>query len=278
MASSERSKDRDLFAIRHLLALRERIAPFGITRGPAVRRRLNWTAARGALADFNEKHARRRSKAVHRGAAKGGGSGGLSRFAVVRARLAAFVRDGGVPRVTTVQSPDARKDLEKDVKLACARYVDALHRDLVGPLDAVVAEAKALCPGVDEVRADRLSPAQLTELKGVEVAQFDHVAETLRRTRRSATAILEGLDAHLALYLENPTTRKVLVKPAKDRAAKSLADYKAFAHALFSAKPLGDVVDGGPPPPGAAGDDDDRRMEALKPHFDVLANALSTTT
>ena len=197
---------RDLFAVKHLLALRERVVPYGISYGALVRRKLNWAAARPA-----QNYAPRAPKA----------RGGI---------LGKWLR-AALPTVDESRE-DARHELESELKARCADFVKHTKRAYVADLDDYLAAVAAALP--KDASVLDASPAIVSKLRGLPLAQPAHIGHVLRTALDAATTHAATLDAALALFLDNANTRALLLKPAKHRASQTLADFKATAAVLLA--------------------------------------------
>uniref|UniRef100_A0A7S3JYL1 Conserved oligomeric Golgi complex subunit 3 C-terminal domain-containing protein n=1 Tax=Aureoumbra lagunensis TaxID=44058 RepID=A0A7S3JYL1_9STRA len=225
------SSAEDLWLIAQLLALREALPqsknqPPGAspTSSASVQRRsLNWTAARGALAEFNAKNQSTTNKRKHQTSS--------SRFAIIRKKLSSFVQNG-LPRLMETTG-GARRTIHNELATVTKRFIHNAHLGLVSPLIEFLVQLKAECPAdLDDLRD--ASPAQLAALKGAPFAQSSHLNKILDASLTQAQHALPTLESKLSTYITNQNTRSLLLKSVKQRSTKTVHEFKIAASALLA--------------------------------------------
>ena len=105
------------------------------------------------------------------------------------------------------------------------------HRALAGPYgDALRSMRDALPPGGAAADA---APAQLRACKGAPWAQPEALAGAARAAADAAPATDEALRRTCHAFLEQASTRRALLRPARQKALKTLDSYVAMCAALL---------------------------------------------
>lgn len=225
----------DLFLVRHLLVLREQLAPFEL-RLQGVERYLDFSPTGVALANFVSNS---------RTALRFDTSNAIFQFA-----------QAGVPQLAET-AVDAKKDLDTTLKAACISLKISSLKMLLGPVDAFMAKVKAFIGeipyyrgGPEKEDAENSSTTIATQrsdvammsqdarnsLKGQAFIRADRIKEMLENTQtiamqnapelkstlqvklvyfqtlRNKTSI-NGSIYFLQLYIDNPIARNILTKP-----------------------------------------------------------------
>ena len=236
-ATADARFDALLFAISHLLVLRERIAPLGIKFG-AVTRELDWRGARAAAAKLRPPAAP--ATAPRRGVFASIAAGLFGSSTTQKAEAIGELAQRGMPTVDE-RAVDAKRDLELELKRACAAFVALAHREMAKALNEPLKAARLLLPNHADV--SEASPAELTKCKQRPFAQPAAVGKALRDARGDAKATLDKLQRKCADFLENANTRKVLLKPAKAKTMQSLREFAKLAEALLPRDLLSELDD-----------------------------------
>lgn len=191
--------DGQLFLIKHLLILREQIAPFDIEFAVTVREM-----------DFS--HLLDHLKRIMRGQASF-----LSLTSGVSlARLS--------PRVTE-SHVDAKKDLEKDLKATCEQFIMSVTKMTVEPLLSFLTKVTAVKVTSSANGFKRSGSETSTEssslllggrtLREQAFAMPEKVAEIMAKVDDALKVGLPEVISKMRLYLQNGNTRAILFKPIK---------------------------------------------------------------
>ncbi|MFS7996456.1 putative oligomeric Golgi complex, subunit 3, cullin repeat-like-containing domain superfamily [Helianthus anomalus] len=181
VANRSSQMDGQLFLIKHLLILREQIAPFDI----------EFSVTHKEL-DFSHllEHLRRILR------------GQTSLFDWSRSTSLARTLS---PRVLESQI-DAKKELEKNLKATCEEFIMSVTKSVV------TAVKVALSSGAQN---QKLESAMGKPLKDQAFATPDKVAEIVQKVNAAMQNELPRVMEKMKLYLQNPSTRTILFKPIK---------------------------------------------------------------
>lgn len=202
--------DGQLFLIKHLLILREQIAPFDI----------EFSVTHKEL-DFSHllEHLRR----ILRGQA--------SLFDWSRSTSLARTLS---PRVLESQI-DAKKELEKSLKATCEEFIMAVTKLVVDPMLSFVAKVTAvkvaLSSGNQNQKVDSL---MAKPLKDQAFATPDKVAELVQKVNAAIQQELPPVMAKMKLYLQNPSTRTILFKPVKTNIVEAHIQVQSLLKAEYT--------------------------------------------
>ncbi|CAL5328750.1 unnamed protein product [Camellia sinensis] len=191
IAKSASPMDGQLFLIKHLLILREQIAPFDI----------EFSVTHKEL-DFSHllDHLRR----ILRGQA--------SLFDWSRSTSLARTLS---PRVLESQI-DAKKELEKSLKATCEEFIMSVTKLVVDPMLSFVTKVTAVKVALSSGNPNqKLESALAKPLKDQAFATPDKVAELVQKVSVSIKEELPRVMAKMKLYLQNQSTRTILFKPIK---------------------------------------------------------------
>ncbi|PKA50592.1 hypothetical protein AXF42_Ash013807 [Apostasia shenzhenica] len=183
--------DGQLFLIKNLLILREQIAPFDI----------EFSVTHKEL-DFSHllEHLRR----ILRGQA--------SVFDWSRSTSLALTLS---PRILESQI-DAKKELEKSLKTTCEEFIMSVTKLIVDPMlsfvTKVTAVKAALASGAPDKRQD---PVLAKPLRSQAFASPEKMTELIQKVSNALQQELPKVMAKMKLYLQNPSTRMILLKPIK---------------------------------------------------------------
>lgn len=202
--------DGQLFLIKHLLILREQIAPFDI----------EFSVTHKEL-DFSHllEHLRR----ILRGQA--------SLFDWSRSTSLARTLS---PRVLESQI-DAKKELEKSLKATCEEFIMAVTKLVVDPMLSFVAKVTAvkvaLSSGNQNQNVDSL---MAKPLKDQAFATPDKMAELVHKVNAAIQQELPPVMAKMKLYLQNPSTRTILFKPVKTNIVEAHIQVQSLLKAEYT--------------------------------------------
>uniref|UniRef100_A0A5B7ACY8 Putative conserved oligomeric Golgi complex subunit 3 n=1 Tax=Davidia involucrata TaxID=16924 RepID=A0A5B7ACY8_DAVIN len=209
---SKRSSTMDgqLFLIKHLLILREQIAPFDI----------EFSVTHKEL-DFSHllEHLRR----ILRGQA--------SLFDWSRSTSLARTLS---PRVLESQI-DAKKELEKSLKATCEEFIMSVTKLVVDPMLSFVTKVTAVKVALSSgSQNQKLESVMAKPLKDQAFATPDKVAELVQKVSVAIQQELPGILAKMKLYLQNPSTRTILFKPIKTNIVEAHSQVQSLLKSEYS--------------------------------------------
>ncbi|XP_054806000.1 conserved oligomeric Golgi complex subunit 3 [Prosopis cineraria] len=202
--------DGQLFLIKHLLILREQIAPFDI----------EFSVTHKEL-DFSHllEHLRR----ILRGQA--------SLFDWSRSTSLARTLS---PRVLESQI-DTKKELEKTLKATCEEFIMSITKQVVDPLLSFVTKVTAVKVALSSGgQNQKLESVMSKPLKEQAFATPDKVAELIQKVRTEIQDQLPGAIAKMKLYLQNPSTRTILFKPIKTNIVEAHAQIRSLLQSEYT--------------------------------------------
>ncbi|EEF46200.1 conserved hypothetical protein [Ricinus communis] len=210
IAKRATAMDGQLFLIKHLLILREQIAPFDIEFSVTYKE-----------LDFSHllEHLRRILR------------GQTSLFDWSRSSSLARTLS---PRVLESQV-DAKKELEKSLKATCEEFIMSVTKLVVDPMlsfaTKVTAVKVALSSGSQSEKVDSIMGKPL---KDQAFATPDKVAELVEKVNTASQQELPIVMAKMKLYLQNPSTRTILFKPIKTNIVEAHIQVQKLVKAEYS--------------------------------------------
>ena len=202
VATKSSAIDGQLFLIKHLIILREQIAPFNAEFAVSVKD-LDFTHMRG--------HMRRML------------GGEMSFFSLTPENALYQLASEGRPRIIE-NKVDSKKELEKQLNAACEAYIMTVTKQLVDPMLSFITK----------VTAFRVSAAsQGKSLKDAAFASEDKLTAIASQVRAALAEILPKEIFTMKLYLNSPATRDALLKPIKSNVAEAFAQIAAILDADF---------------------------------------------
>ncbi|PWA83224.1 sec34-like family protein [Artemisia annua] len=192
VAKRSSQMDGQLFLIKHLLILREQIAPFDI----------EFSVTHKEL-DFSHllEHLRRILR----------GQTSLFDWSSTTTSLARTLS----PRVLESQI-DAKKELEKNLKATCEEFIMSVTKSVVDPMLSFVTKVTAVRVALSSgAQNQKLESAMGKPLKDQAFASPDKVAEIIQKVNAAMQNELPRVMEKMKLYLQNPSTRTILFKPIK---------------------------------------------------------------
>lgn len=185
--------DGQLFLIKHLLILREQIAPFDI----------EFSVTHKEL-DFSHllEHLRRILR----------GQTSLFDWSRSTSSLARTLS----PRVLESQI-DAKKEVEKNLKATCEEFIMSITKLVVDPMLSFVTKVTAVRVAAlsSGAQNQKLESGMGKPLKDQAFATPDKVAEIVHKVNGAMHNELPRVMGKMKLYLQNPSTRTILFKPIK---------------------------------------------------------------
>ncbi|KAM7489703.1 hypothetical protein LguiB_027187 [Lonicera macranthoides] len=218
IAKGSSPMDGQLFLIKHLLILREQIAPFDI----------EFSVTHKEL-DFSHllEHLRR----ILRGQA--------SLFDWSRSTSLARTLS---PRVLESQI-DAKKELEKSLKATCEEFIMSVTKQVVDPMLSFVTKVTAVKVALSSGNQNqRLESLASKPLKDQAFATPDKVAELVQKVNTAIQLELPRVTAKMKLYLQNPSTRMILFKPIKTNIVEAHIQVRSLLEAEYSSEERGRII------------------------------------
>ncbi|XVF48818.1 hypothetical protein PTKIN_Ptkin03bG0219000 [Pterospermum kingtungense] len=202
--------DGQLFLIKHLLILREQIAPFDI----------EFSVTHKEL-DFSHllEHLRRILR------------GQTSLFDWSRSTSLARTLS---PRVLESQV-DAKKELEKSLKATCEEFIMAVTKQVVDPMLSFVTKVTAVKVALSSGNQNQKRDSVMAKpLKEQAFATPEKVAELVQKVHSAIQQELPVVIAKMKLYLQNPSTRTILFKPIKTNIVEAHIQVQNLLKAEYS--------------------------------------------
>jgi conserved oligomeric Golgi complex subunit 3 len=179
----------DLFLVKHLLILREQLSPFDIDLR-SVERQLDFSDAGKAVSRFLANRNRR-----------------LFSMSTENA-LVTLLREGVS---INEESVDSKRDLEEALRAACNDFID--HT------------CKSIALGVMDL-SNELNAATPESLKSVPFFNAAKVKETLTQVSGNFESKAGQVSSQMGLYLDNPATQSILLKPISKKITKALDEIR----------------------------------------------------
>ncbi|XP_048543098.1 LOW QUALITY PROTEIN: conserved oligomeric Golgi complex subunit 3-like [Triticum urartu] len=206
--------DGQLFLIKHLLILREQIAPFEI----------EFSVTHKEL-DFSHllDHLRRILR------------GQVSLFDWSRSTSLARTFS---PRILENQI-DARKELEKGLKSTCEEFIMSITKLVVDPMLSFVTKVTAVKVALSSgSQGQNLDSVLAKPLKTQAFASSDKVAELVQKVGTAIQQDLPKAMTKLMLYLQNPSTRLIIFKPIKSNIVEAHIQLQSLLNSEYSAEEI----------------------------------------
>lgn len=198
IAAKKTSIDGQLFEIKHLLIIREQIAPF----------RVDFTVRETSL-DFTKTK--------------------TAAFSLLQKRKQLFAMDSNnalleflfdsTPQVKE-HVHDSRKDVDRHLKLICENFIRDATNLLIGPVVSFIEKAQAL------LKANATSPTEAQNpqasksvnyvLRQTPWASPQQISGVIQESQRLIKSKLTGLQRAMLLYLANKDTEFILFRPIRN--------------------------------------------------------------
>eukprot|EP00743_Colponemidia_sp_Colp-15_P007094 GILK01007653.1.p1 GENE.GILK01007653.1~~GILK01007653.1.p1 ORF type:complete len:792 (+),score=101.49 GILK01007653.1:44-2377(+) len=195
ITTSQSPTDGQLFLIKHLLIFREQITPFDIS-----------FTVRETAFDFNP------TKAAVMRILRGEGFRMTDNQSVLH-----FVQETA-PKLVESQL-DSKKDLERELKRACESFILTSTRNVVDPFLSFLTKAGSVA-----------SSSSTALINAGAFAEPGRVQELVDRVESAVQQGVPELVNKMALYLTNPVTQGILLKPIK----ANIVDAYRQMHELIS--------------------------------------------
>lgn len=188
ISTNKSSVDGKLFEIKHLLILREQIAPF----------RVDFTMKETSL-DFSKVKTAAYELLQKR----------KQLFALgTNNALLEFLLDGA-PQVKE-QLLDSRKDVDRHLKVACEQYIRDVTKQLVGPILTFIENAQNLLTQVTQTGNGMI-------LRQTPWAAPQQISSLIQESQRNIKVKLAAVQRAMQLYLSNKDTEFILFRPIRVR-------------------------------------------------------------
>ena len=202
VASKATPVDGQLFLIKHLIILREQIAPFDAEFAVSIKD-LDFTHMRGQM---------RRML-----------GGEMSFFSLTQDNAFYQLASEGRPRVVESKI-DSKRELEKQLQAACEAYIMSITKLIVDPMLSFITK----------VTAFRVSTtSQGKSIKDAAFASEEKLAAIAKQVKTSLADELPKAVYTMKLYLHAENTREALLKPIKSNVAEAFAQIAAIIDADF---------------------------------------------
>ena len=202
VASKATPVDGQLFLIKHLIILREQIAPFDAEFAVSIKD-LDFTHMRGQM---------RRML-----------GGEMSFFSLTQDNAFYQLASEGRPRVVESKI-DSKRELEKQLQAACEAYIMSITKLIVDPMLSFITK----------VTAFRVSTtSQGKSIKDAAFASEEKLAAIAKQVKTSLADELPKAVYTMKLYLHAENTREALLKPTKSNVAEAFAQIAAIVDADF---------------------------------------------
>ncbi|KAH6939746.1 hypothetical protein HPB50_021375 [Hyalomma asiaticum] len=179
--------DGELFQIKHLLILREQIAPFQIDF--AIKETsLDFTRIRDAALSLYNKKSRLFSLGTNNA-------------------LLEFVLEGSLSMKENLI--DSKKAVDNQLKALCEEFIANSARTLVGPLQDFLDKANLI------LQVKQQEPTRTVSLRNQPFAAPEAVGTVVSSAYRHLKSSLNALGRSMSLYLANKDTEQILFKPIK---------------------------------------------------------------
>ena len=189
----------DLFLVKNLLILREQLSPFDIQLR-SVERQLDFSEAGKAVSRFLANRNRR-----------------LFSMSTENA-LVTLLREGVSVQEASV---DSKRDLDDALRSACNDFIEHTSVLLAGPLLDFVGQCKLA------------SASSNASLKTQPFMEGGSVKALLSKTTEGLSDELKEVTTQMALYLDNPATQSILLKPVVRKITRAVDDSRKFIEDAF---------------------------------------------
>ncbi|XP_027176832.1 conserved oligomeric Golgi complex subunit 3 [Coffea eugenioides] len=218
IAKRSSSMDGQLFLIKHLLILREQIAPFDI----------EFSVTHKEL-DFSHllEHLRR----ILRGQA--------SLFDWSRSTSLARTLS---PRILESQI-DAKKELEKSLKVTCEEFIMSVTKLVVDPMLSFVTKVTAVKVALSSgAQIQKIESSIAKPLKDHAFATPEKVAELIEKVNAAVEKELPKIMSKMKLYLQNPSTRAILFRPIKTNIVEAHVQVQSLLKSEYSSEDMENII------------------------------------
>ncbi|XP_063599673.1 conserved oligomeric Golgi complex subunit 3-like [Penaeus indicus] len=179
--------DGQLFEIKHLLILREQMAPFQVD-ACLHETSLDWSKVRNAAFSLVQKRDRLFSLSSNNA-------------------LLEFIVKGSLQ--VTEQRLDSKRDLDNRLKKLCELLILTCTESLTGPLSIFLTKAEVI------LQMNKEESVKPISLKNQPFASAEKVADVVSSSQKNIRTHLPGIQRSMQLYLANRDTEFILFKPIR---------------------------------------------------------------
>ncbi|XP_037562444.1 conserved oligomeric Golgi complex subunit 3 isoform X1 [Dermacentor silvarum] len=206
ISKNKATLDGELFQIKHLLILREQIAPFQIDF--AIKETsLDFTRIRDAALSLYSKKSRLFSLGTNNA-------------------LLQFVLEGSLSMKENLI--DSKKAVDNQLKALCEEFIANSARMLVGPLQDFLDKANLI------LQVKEQEPTRTVSLRNQPFAAPDSVGTVASSAYRHLKSSLTALGRSMTLYLANKDTEQILFKPIKTRVLVAYENFNRIVKSSYS--------------------------------------------
>lgn len=218
------ANDGDLFLIRHLLILREQLAPFNVDL-KSNSRSIDFSNTVGALSNLLSSLVSLLSRSFirNRDSSDEGNSSLQSHISNGEQgnnrSWIDYIVGQGLPSVT-VELVDSRRDLELVLKSSCDRFIRRASREILGDLMSFISE--------DESSENGTNSRQLPSV--------DDMSELAGKINHNLEGKLPHLRKLMAVYLGSSSTQSILFKPIQKSIYDALTKWRCLVQLELDSK------------------------------------------
>ncbi|KAK7079194.1 Golgi transport complex subunit 3 [Halocaridina rubra] len=198
--------DAQLFEIKHLLILREQMAPFQVD-ACLHETSLDWSKVRNAALGLIQKRGRLFSLSSNNA-------------------LLEFIVEG-TPQVTELRL-DSKRDLDNQLKTLCEKLIYTCTETLSSPLTRFIAKAEVI---LQMNKEENVKPILL---KNQPFAVPEKVADIISSCQKNIRSHLPNIQRSMQLYLANRDTEFILFKPVRTNVLSSFTKVQSIISNNYS--------------------------------------------
>lgn len=213
-SASAGAADGHLFTIRQLLILREQIAMYQSDFAAVIERDLDFSHTREAIRQMM--------------------TGQLPFLSLSFDNAVLQLVSKGAPRLLESQL-DAKKELERQLKAACETFIMFATKLAVEPLLTFITKVTAVRVVTSSSNSDQ------KPLKEHAFASPDRLSEVAAAVNAALTASLPNVISKIRLYITNPTTQSILVKPIVSNIGEAHGQIASLLSGEYSEEEAGKI-------------------------------------
>ncbi|KAH9619484.1 hypothetical protein KSS87_019429 [Heliosperma pusillum] len=137
---------------------------------------------------------------------------------------------------------DAKKELEKILKVTCEEFIMSVTKLVVDPLLSFVAKVTAVKVAISSGNPNQKPESVMSKpLKEQAFATIEKVAELIQKVGSAMQQELPRVIEKMKLYLSNPSTRTILFKPIKTNIVEAHTQVLSLLKSEYSAEEIRDI-------------------------------------